>query len=69
MKNALILVDIQNNYFPNGKMELVNMTKAAVVARQLLEKFRKTAALVIHIQHISLHDGATFFCQTLVGRK
>ena len=61
MKTALILVDIQNDYFPNGRMELVNMTQAAAVARQLLDKFRKMNAPIIHVQHISTHDGATFF--------
>jgi|GEM_PF-5891449 len=28
MSTALILVDIQNDYFPNGKMELNNPVKA-----------------------------------------
>lgn len=67
MKNALILIDIQKDYFPKGKMELVNMTSAAAVARQLLDKFRKMNAPVIHIQHISTHPGATFFLPDTEG--
>ena len=41
MKKALLLVDIQNDYFPGGKMELVGMIEAAAQARALLDSFRK----------------------------
>ena len=41
MKNtALILVDIQNDYFPNGRMELYETEKAAANARKLLDLYR-----------------------------
>ncbi len=69
MKNALILIDIQNDYFPNGKMELVNMTTAAKMARHMLDKFRKMDASIIHIQHISTHEGATFFLPNTTGAE
>ncbi len=61
MKNCLLLVDIQNDYFPEGKMELAGMNTAAQNARLLLEKFREKQDLIIHIQHISIRAGATFF--------
>ena len=32
MKTALLLVDIQNDYFPNGKMELRNPVEASEYA-------------------------------------
>ena len=41
MKTGLLLVDIQNDYFPGGKMELQGMTEAALKARELLGFFRK----------------------------
>jgi nicotinamidase-related amidase len=69
MKNALILIDIQNDYFPNGKMELVNMTNAAKAARQLLDESRKDNTPVIHIQHISTNKGATFFLPDTAGAE
>jgi nicotinamidase-related amidase len=37
MKTSLLLVDIQNDYFPGGKMELVGMDEAAMRAKELLE--------------------------------
>jgi nicotinamidase-related amidase len=38
MKRGLLLVDIQNDYFPGGKMELVGMDEAAMRAKELLER-------------------------------
>ena len=61
MKIALILVDIQNDYFPGGKMELVNIDKAARNAKKLLDSFRENGNLIFHIQHIANSPDATFF--------
>jgi nicotinamidase-related amidase len=61
MKDCLILVDLQNDYFPGGAMELAGTEDAAKNARLLLNEFRNTASPVIHVKHISLHPGATFF--------
>jgi nicotinamidase-related amidase len=61
MTNCLILVDLQNDYFPGGNMELVGIKEAATNARILLHEFRKTKSPIIHIQHISARPGSTFF--------
>ena len=61
MNNCLVLVDLQNDYFPGGNMELVGIEEAAANAQILLNKFRKAKLPIIHIQHISAHPGATFF--------
>ena len=60
MKNALLLIDLQNDYFPGGKMELVNPLDAARNARELLQCFREHNGLHVHIQHVSTRAGATF---------
>lgn len=67
MKPALILVDIQQDYFPNGRMEVVRATEASMVARKLLEYFREKKLPIIHIQHISTRAGATFFLPNTEG--
>ena len=41
MKSALILIDIQNDYFPGGAMESAGMTQAAAEARELLDACRR----------------------------
>ena len=57
---ALILIDIQNDYFPGGRNPLVGAEAAAQVAREVLEKSREKHHTVIHVQHISLRPSATF---------
>ena len=61
MKRALVIVDIQNDYFPGGKMELVGMEAASKKAQRVLELFRTKDIPIFHIQHISNRQGATFF--------
>jgi nicotinamidase-related amidase len=58
---ALLLIDIQNDYFPGGRMELVGAQAAASSARTLLEHFRKAGLPVIHVRHEETDAGATFF--------
>jgi len=48
---ALILIDIQNFYFPGGKSELVEPEKAAGQAKILLDYFRENRGLVVHVRH------------------
>jgi nicotinamidase-related amidase len=61
MNTALILIDIQNDYFPGGKMELEGSIKASFCAKRLLSFFRGKKLPLIHIQHINIRPGSTFF--------
>ena len=61
------MIDLQNDYFIGGNMELVNIGQAAENAQRLLEKFRDKNLPVIHIQHISARPGATFFLPNTKG--
>jgi nicotinamidase-related amidase len=63
------MVDLQNDYFPGGNMELVGIVEAATNAQIILKEFRKTKSSVIHIQHISARPGATFFLPETDGAK
>jgi len=69
MKTGLIIVDVQNDYFTSGSMELVEMDKAASNCRKLLDSFRTNEAMVIHIQHIATQEGATFFVANTPGSE
>lgn len=48
---ALIIIDIQNFYFPGGVAELVEPEKAAEQAKILLNYFRENKGLVVHVKH------------------
>ena len=69
MKTALLLVDIQNDYFPGGKMELEGSLEAGLRARQLLSAFRQQRLPLVHVQHVSARPGATFFLPDTDGVK
>jgi len=53
MNDCLILVDLQNDYFPGGLMELVGIEEAAANEAILLAEFRRAKRPVIHVRHVS----------------
>jgi nicotinamidase-related amidase len=66
---ALLIIDIQNDYFPGGKAELANPLEAAKNAASVLRRFRERSLPVIHVQHISIHPGASFFLPDTDGAQ
>jgi nicotinamidase-related amidase len=69
MATALLLIDIQNDYFPGGKMELAGSLEASLRAREILVFFRGNNLPVVHIQHVAARPGATFFLPDTEGVK
>jgi len=67
MMKGLIIVDVQNDYFTGGAMELVAMDEAAACCRQLVENFRAAQLPIFHIQHLSTRPGAGFFVPDTPG--
>jgi nicotinamidase-related amidase len=67
MKTALLLIDIQNDYFPGGRMELDGSPEASLRAKDLLTLFRDRNLPIFHIQHISNRTGASFFLPDTAG--
>lgn len=68
-KQALIVVDIQNDYFPQGKWPLVGADAAADNAVRLLNAFRDAGDSVVHIRHEFTSDEAPFFTPGSEGAK
>lgn len=66
---ALILVDLQNDYFPGGKMELVGIERAAENAAKILDYARNKQVPVFHIQHIAASEAASFFLPDTSGAE
>ena len=60
MTRALIVVDIQNDYFPGGAHPLVGPEAAAANARRLLDSFRAGGEPLVHVQHVARGAGASF---------
>lgn len=61
MSQALVLVDIQQDYFAGGRMTLVGADAAAENAAKLLASFRARGLPLFHVQHVSTRPNATFF--------
>ena len=58
---ALLIIDIQNDYFPGGAMELEGADAAGAKAGQALKSFRERKLPVFHVRHLSVRPGSTFF--------
>ena len=69
MTTALLLIDIQNDYFPGGNMELEGSLEASLHAGEILTFFREKNLPVVHIQHVADRPGATFFVPDTEGVK
>jgi len=61
MYDALIVIDVQNDYFPGGRMELAGAEAAGRAAAGLIGRFRQAGVPIIHIRHENTRPGATFF--------
>ncbi|MFT5234749.1 MAG: nicotinamidase-related amidase/ketosteroid isomerase-like protein [Shewanella sp.] len=66
-RTALVLVDLQNDYFAAGRFPLDNTDEATEQAKILLTHFREQALPVIHIQHIFEDENAPFFSANTPG--
>ena len=67
--SALVIIDIQNDYFPGGKMELEGADAAAAHASSVLRAFREKQLPVIHVRHLSTRPGSTFFLPGTEGAE
>jgi nicotinamidase-related amidase len=66
---ALLVIDIQNDYFPGGAMELEGAEAAGAKAGKVLDSFRKNGMLTIHVRHLSTRPGSTFFLPGTKGAE
>lgn len=68
MKKALLIIDVQNDYFPNGACELYQSKQALEKIKSLLSHFRKNELPVYFIQHIA-DKTASFFVPDTEGAE
>lgn len=61
MTRALLLIDIQRDYFPGGAYPLVGSDAAAEAAATVLAAFRERGEPIVHVQHVWDAPDATFF--------
>ncbi|MFA7331679.1 MAG: cysteine hydrolase family protein [Candidatus Delongbacteria bacterium] len=69
MPGTLLLIDLQNDYFPGGACELEGAEAALGHAGRLLAAAREAGWPVVHVQHLSLRPGAGFFLPGTPGAE
>lgn len=69
MTTALLIIDVQNDYFPGGKLPLSKVEKALTNINLLETLFQKNHLPVIYIQHLKTSPNADFFKQHTTGAK
>ena len=69
MKKALLLIDLQNDYFPGGLFPLWNTEKTLTAIKDTICRARAAGILVVHIQHIASPESgiAPFFNEGTEG--
>jgi len=60
-KRAIVVVDIQNEYFPSGKLPLVGIADAAVNAAKVIEAARSSGDEIIYVRHETAGPNAPIF--------
>lgn len=68
-KRAILVVDIQNEYFPSGKMPLVGIEGATANAAKIIDKAREKGDTIVHIRHEMPSSDAPIFTPGTDGVK
>jgi nicotinamidase-related amidase len=69
MNKCLLIIDVQNDYFKNGKNPLNNSENTAVIIKKILEQFREKKYPIIHVQHIAVRPDSKFFIKDTYGSE
>jgi nicotinamidase-related amidase len=68
MNTALLLIDYQNDYFPEGKYPLWNTKGLVAHTLKLIDYAKENEFKIFFVQHISPVD-APFFCENSYGAE
>ena len=68
-KQALVIIDVQNDYFPGGKWTLDKIDEAASNIKRVLTDARARGMPVFHIHHEFETEDAPFFAPGSPGAE
>ena len=69
MTTALVLIDVQNDYFEGGAMVVPGSEAAAAKAALVLKRFRAAGRPIIHVRHEMYRPGAAFLLPGTPGAE
>ena len=67
MNKALVIIDVQNDYFPGGRKELKDSLEALENIQKVIKNCREKGCKIIFIKHIAIKPTATFFINGTSG--
>ncbi len=67
MSKALLVIDVQNDYFPNGKFPLWNTEEVLTSIERAIERATAENIPVILVQHVVKGQPAPFFADATSG--
>lgn len=68
-KTALLIIDVQNDYFEGGKFPLHEPSKSCKNIENLVSFFRKTKKPIVYIKHFSIREGSKFLLPDTYGSE
>lgn len=68
-KRAVVVVDLQNDYFPAGRLPLVDIEQAVTNAARVIDDARMKGDAVIHVRHEFIAPDAPFFAPGTEGAR
>ena len=69
MKQGLVVIDLQNEYLPSGKLPLTGIEAAVKNASRVISHARSSGIPVFHIRHESNDESATIFIKGSIGAE
>ncbi|MBG4610307.1 cysteine hydrolase [Pseudomonas aeruginosa] len=67
MKLGLVVVDLQNEYLPTGKLPLTGIEHAVANAVRVISHARATGIPILHIRHEADNEAASIFVKGSIG--
>lgn len=67
MNTALLMIEYQNDFFPNGRMPLEKSLETSLKAQEALQVYRAKQLQIIHVQHLSTRPDAMHFLPCTKG--
>ena len=69
MAKALLVIDLQNDYFPGGKFPLWNTEAVLENIERAINRAKASGIPVVHIQHVAKQGMAPFFNEGTPGAE
>jgi nicotinamidase-related amidase len=61
MKTALLLIDLQEEYFPGGRYPLWNIADTLAAAEASIARARREGIAIVHVQHVASSADSPLF--------